>query len=70
MDVLTTWEASNYLAKHLPKRDNRKWFRYLKSNPKNHKDQDGFLINWHVVDGEMFYTTTSLKAFIAAHKFS
>jgi hypothetical protein len=68
MNIFTTWEASEFLAKNLPKRDARKWYGYLKHNPKKYLEQDGYKVNYHVLDGELLYTEASLKAFVNVHK--
>lgn len=64
----TTWEASSELAKHLPIRTNKQWFAYLMKNPFHYRDQDGYKITVHTLNGERRYTKFALVAFITAHR--
>lgn len=70
MDVLSIWESAAYLANHLPQRNQRAWYGYLKQNPVHWKIQNGVKINWRLTtDSKVVYTPSALNAFIAAHQF-
>lgn len=63
---LSVYKASEYLAKHLKERTANLWYGYLKHNPKQYLQQDGYKVVCHVIDGKACYTEASLKAFIKA----
>lgn len=67
-DLITTWEASCELANHLPIRTTKQWFAYLMKNPSQYRNQDGYKITVHTLNGERRYTKFALAAFITAHR--
>lgn len=67
-EMYSVWDAAIFLTSNLHKRTTKQWWSYLKYNPRKWKEQDGFLINYHNIDGELFYTKAGLNAFINAHK--
>lgn len=67
-EMYSIWNAALLLTAELNKRTTKQWWSYLKHNPRKWQEQDGFLINFHLIDGELFYTEAGLKAFINAHK--
>lgn len=66
-ELFTTWEAARFLAKWLPLRSQKAWYRYLMINPSQYRDQDGYKLNVQVINGERRYSTAVLTAFVNAH---
>lgn len=63
--MLSLTDASAYLHKNLSdKKSAKQWSNYLKENPTKYLRQHGFKLTVKVVDGEIFYSETTLKAFI------
>lgn len=67
-ELNNTWEASCELAKHLTIRTAKQWFAYLMVNPSQYRNQDGYKITVHTLNGERRYTKFALAAFITAHR--
>lgn len=68
MKMFTMNEASKFLAKELPHKNDKQWWGYLRWNPQNWRKQDGVRVHAHLVDGELIYTLSGLKAFLALFK--
>lgn len=66
-ELFTSWEASRFLARWLPLRSQKAWYRYLMINPHQYRSQDGYKLNVQVINGERRYTKTTLVAFITSH---
>lgn len=67
-DLFTTWEASKFINQWLPFRSQKSWYRYLMINPSKYREQDGYKITVHTINGERRYTKLSLASFINAHR--
>lgn len=71
MEVYTINEAAEFLVKELAQelpKTKQQWWGYLKWNPQRWKQQDGVRICYHLVEGELFYTSGGLKAFASMFK--
>lgn len=60
-------DAARYLTKVFPQKNHRKWWGYLKWNPKRWQEQDGILINFTEVDRKAIYTLADLETFKTAY---
>lgn len=60
-------EAAKFLKQHLGK-SKKLWLNYLKNNPSTYRDQHGYKITCHVIDGQLAYTEAALLQFVKVAK--